>query len=127
MSDCNAALFPITPGTNLFISHTDPDLEDITPIQKLVGCLLYFSSTPGPNLVYSAGLLSRHMHAPKMAHWKSANDVLLYLNGTRKLCTCYETGGSSKLSAHSDSDTGQEQPHAKSINGFCFLFSKGTV
>lgn len=92
-----------------------------------MGCLLYLSNTTRPDLSYSAGLLSRHMHAPKMAHWKAAKGVLRYLKGTKELGICYEKGGDPKLSAYSDSDWGQEKPERKSISGHVFLFAKGAV
>ena len=59
-------------------SHNDTLLEDPASYQRLIGRLLYLTTTR-PDISFAVQCLSQFMHAPKISHMNSALRLVRYL------------------------------------------------
>lgn len=63
-------------------STGDAVLHDVAPYQRLIGKLLY-ATTSRPDISYAVQALSQFMQSrPKKTHWEAAIRVVRYLKGT---------------------------------------------
>ncbi|GKD19381.1 ribonuclease H-like domain-containing protein, partial [Tanacetum coccineum] len=73
--------------TNISLSskpkHDDPLLENVTDYQKLIGKLVYLTTTR-PDIAYTVSCLCQFKHKPFKSHLKTALKVIRYLKG----CQC---------------------------------------
>ncbi|GKC68226.1 ribonuclease H-like domain-containing protein [Tanacetum coccineum] len=58
----------------------DPMLDNVTDYQKLIGKLIYLTTTR-PDIAYTVSYLSQFMHNPLKSHLKTALKVIMYLKG----------------------------------------------
>jgi Reverse transcriptase (RNA-dependent DNA polymerase) len=78
----------------------------------LIGCLLYISTSTGPDVVFAVNALSRVMSKPAKQHYQLALRVLRYLFTTREWKLRYEKSGKREddlaleILCHCDSDYG---------------------
>jgi len=56
----------------------DPELDDVTPYQRLIGKLLYLTITR-PDICFSVQVLSQFMQHPKTSHWEATLRVVRYI------------------------------------------------
>ncbi|GJZ24284.1 putative ribonuclease H-like domain-containing protein [Tanacetum coccineum] len=88
------------------LSDTDPLLENVTKYQKLIGKLIYLTTTR-PNIAYTVSCLSQFMHNPLRSHLKTAIKVIMYLKGSPDKGINVIKGSVSgiDLKAYSDADS----------------------
>ncbi|GJY87148.1 ribonuclease H-like domain-containing protein [Tanacetum coccineum] len=74
---------PMQPNISLTSkpSDTDPLLDNVTEYQKLIGKLIYLTTTR-PDIAYTVSCLSQFMHNPLKSHLKTALKVIRYLKGS---------------------------------------------
>lgn len=108
------------------------DVEVVTEYQRLVGQLLYLSTTVRPDLGHAAAVLSRFMSKPGREHWNAAKNVLRYLKGTKYYGI--ELGDrrnddslSMSLEGYCDSDYGTDCETRKSRTGYLFLLNGSLI
>ena len=70
MLDCNSVSTPMEKNQKL-VSHEGSTFEDPTKYKKLVGSLIYLTTTR-PDISFVVGILSRFMHQPCEGHWIAA-------------------------------------------------------
>ncbi|GJR28914.1 ribonuclease H-like domain-containing protein [Tanacetum coccineum] len=62
-------------------SETDPLIENVTEYQKLIGKLIYLTTTR-PDIAYTVSCLSQFMHSPLKSHLKTTLKVIRYLKSS---------------------------------------------
>nr|GEU93286.1 hypothetical protein [Tanacetum cinerariifolium] len=74
---------PMQPNISLTSepSDTDPLLDNVTEYQKLIGKLIYLTTTR-TDIAYVVSCLSQFMHNPLKSHPKTALKVIMYLKGS---------------------------------------------
>ncbi|XP_075096351.1 secreted RxLR effector protein 161-like [Nicotiana tabacum] len=63
-------------------------MKDI-PYASIVGSLMYARTCTRPNISFVNGMLDIYQSNPGMDHWKAANNVLQYLQGTKDYMLTY--------------------------------------
>ena len=94
-------------------------LPDGNRYAKLVGSLLYLSTTTRPDIAFAVGVLSRFMSCPEQDHMRAAKGVLRYLRGTTRLGVLY--GGNEALQGYIDADWAGDIDGRRSTTGFIFV------
>ncbi|XP_019096438.1 PREDICTED: uncharacterized protein LOC109130827 [Camelina sativa] len=74
------APFPLDQDQHLALS-TSPILSDPTPYHRLIGRMIYLSTTR-PDLTFTVHTLAQFMKTPRTDHWEAALRVVRYLKGT---------------------------------------------
>jgi len=92
---------------------------------KLVGSLLYLSTTTRPDIAFAVGVLSRFMSCPEEDHMRAAKGVLRYLRGTTRLGVVYS--GSEPLQGFVDADCAGDIDGRRSTTGFVFTSKGGAI
>ena len=69
MEDCSFVSTPIEQNLKFF-SNEGSTFEDPTKYKKLVGSLIYLTTTC-PDITFDVGILSRFMHHPCEGHWNA--------------------------------------------------------
>nr|GEW52369.1 ribonuclease H-like domain-containing protein [Tanacetum cinerariifolium] len=59
----------------------DPLLANVTDYQKLIGKLIYLTTTR-PDIAYTVSFLNQFMHSPLKSHLKTALKVIMYLKSS---------------------------------------------
>src|SRR5258708_26285366 len=98
-----------------------------TPYRELVGSLNYLAIATCPDISFAIGILASFLDCYRDEHWNAAIRVLCYVKGTHDLSLTL--GGSSPLSlvGYSDSDFANCHSTSRSISGYTFSLSAGTV
>ena len=81
MKDCNLVSTPMEQNLKL-TSNEGSTFEDPTKYMKLVGSLIYLTTTR-PDINFVVEILSRFMHQPCEGHWNARKRVLKYLKDTQ--------------------------------------------
>jgi hypothetical protein len=95
--------------------------------QEIVGSLLYATQTR-PDCQYAVNLLAQFSANPGKVHYEAAKRILRYLKGTAHLGLNF--GGSNDrvdLVGWTDSDWAQDPDTRKSVGGFTFEVTSGSV
>jgi len=86
---------PMVPGAKL--AKTGENLlPDGNRYAKLVGSLLYLSTTTRPDSAFAVGVLSHYMACPEEDHMRAAKGLLRYLRGATRLGVAYAPTSLSK-------------------------------
>ncbi|GJS02576.1 ribonuclease H-like domain-containing protein [Tanacetum coccineum] len=98
---------PMQPNISLTSepSETGPSLENVFEYQKLIGKLIYLTTTR-PDIAYTVSCLSQFIHSPLKSHLKTALKVIRYLKGSPDKGINVIKGSASgiDLKAYSDAD-----------------------
>ena len=89
---CKLVATPINANTKLRLSEDENSVVDRGKYQRLVGRLIYLSSTR-PNIAFVVSLISQFMHCPSEEHMEAVFRILKYLKsnlGKGILFTKYE-------------------------------------
>ena len=70
-----------------------------------------------PNITFMIGVFGRYLSSPRQRHWKTANKILRYLQGTRDLILTYRHTGTLDVVDFNDSDNACYINDKKSIYG----------
>jgi len=92
---------------------------------KLVGSLLFLSTTTRPDIAFDVRVLSRSMSCPEEDHMRAAKGVLRYLRGTTRLGVVYS--GSKPLQGFVDADWAGDIDGRRSTTGFVFTCNGGAT
>ncbi|XP_074298256.1 uncharacterized protein LOC141629094 [Silene latifolia] len=126
MNECSAGIVPIQKGDK-FSKMQCPrnelerkEMEKI-PYASVVGSLNYVQTCTRPDISFAVGMLGRYQSNPGMDHWKAANKVLRYLQGTKELMLTYRRSDHLEVIGYSDSDYAGCVDSRKSTFGYLFL------
>lgn len=100
------------------------------PFRPLIGKMRYLVTGTRPDICYACNFLSRFMHNPGMAHWKSLVRVVRYLKHTTNYGIKFSSQSTSQpipLLGWSDSDWGGESDTRRSTAGFVFTLAGGAI
>ena len=56
---------------------------EFIPYASVVGSLMYLQTCTRPDISFVVGMLGRYQSNPGIDHWKAANKVMRYLQGTK--------------------------------------------
>ncbi|GJW64924.1 putative RNA-directed DNA polymerase [Tanacetum coccineum] len=111
---------PMQPNISLSSEPKDDDplLDNITDYKKLIGKLIYLTTTR-PDIAYTASCLSQFMHSPLKSHLKAALKVIRYLKGcSGKGVNVIRTSTSvNVLKAYTDADWARCTDTRRSVTG----------
>ena len=116
MQDCNPVSTPMEHNLKL-TSNEVSTFEDPTKYRKLVGSLIYLTTTC-PDINFAVGILSRFMHHPCEGHWNATKQVLKYLKGTQSYGIKYYRVSDFHLTGYSDSNFDGDKEHGISTSGY---------
>ncbi|KAJ7544622.1 hypothetical protein O6H91_09G086400 [Diphasiastrum complanatum] len=123
MDDCVPVAIPME--VNLKLSSEDPSpLVDSTKYKKLVGMLIYLTTTRF-DICFAVGVLSRFTNMPHENHWKQGMRVLRYLKGTLNYGITY--GHGEILAGYCDSDWVGDYDARRPVSGYCFSLGSGII
>ncbi|XP_047253625.1 secreted RxLR effector protein 161-like [Capsicum annuum] len=97
------------------------------PYASIVGSLMYAQTRTRPDISFVIGMLGRYQSNPGMDHWKAANKVLRYLQGTKEHMLTYRRSDHLDLIGYSNSDYASCVDTRKSIFGYLFLLAGGAL
>lgn len=78
---------PMVPGLKLEKSSNS---NFSVPCQELIGSLMYLSVMTRPDISYAVSYLSKFNNCYDETHWKVAERILRYLQGTKTFCLKFE-------------------------------------
>ncbi|GJT63230.1 ribonuclease H-like domain-containing protein [Tanacetum coccineum] len=108
-------------------SDTDPLLDNVIEYQKLIGKLIYLTTTR-PDIAYKVSYLSQFMHNPLKSHLKTALKVIMYLKGSscKGINVIKRSASSIDLKAYSGADWARCADTRRSITGY-YVFMCGSL
>ena len=92
-----------------------------------VGSLMYAQVCIRPDIGFIVGLLGRYQSNLGLDHWKAANKVMRYLQGTKDYKLTYRHTDQLKVIGYSDFDFAGCVDIRKSTSGYIFLLSRGAI
>jgi len=101
------------------------EISKDTPYQRVIGSLMYATTSTRPNIAFAVSILSQFMREPAQSHWEAAKQVIRYLKGSKDLKLTLG-GGKEGLEAYVDADWAS-QPHRHSISGYVVLLHGSPV
>ncbi|XP_071734519.1 secreted RxLR effector protein 161-like [Rutidosis leptorrhynchoides] len=99
----------------------------LIPYASVIGSLVYAQVYTRPDIAYITGMLGRYQSNPGMDHWKAAEKVLRYLQGTKDLMLTYRRTDNLEVMGYSDSDFAKCKDDKKSTSGYIFMLSGGPI
>ncbi len=114
-----------TPIESITLNENSPK-TDLNKYQKLVGSLVYLSTTTRPDITFAVTFLSRNMSNPSIEHWTTAKRILRYLRGTQNVGITLRKG-SNTLQAYADADLGGDKTSARSTSGTLLLYGDSPI
>ena len=125
MHECNAVQVPMYPGLKLSKAEEEKDVNK-KEFRRNIRCLRYLIHMR-PDLAYSVGVLSRHMHKPKESHAAALKQVLKYLRGSCSLGLFYKRENERGLVGYSDSSYNVDPDDGRSMTGHIFYLNECPV
>lgn len=122
---CKPASTPMDNSQKLGAASGTP-LEDISSYRRLIGRLLYLTTTR-PDIAFVVNQLSQFLSSPTDLHEAAAHRVLRYLKGSPGCGLFYPASSSSVLTAFSDSDWAGCVDTRRSITGYCVFLGSALV
>ena len=132
MKDCGSTIVPIQKGDKFSLSQCPQNelergpMKDI-PYASLVGSLMYAQVCTRPDISFAVGMLGRYQSNPGLDHWKAANKVLRYLQGTKDCMLTFRRTDHLEVVGYTDSDFGGCVDSRKSTSGYVFLLAGGAI
>ncbi|XP_050914708.1 uncharacterized mitochondrial protein AtMg00810-like [Lathyrus oleraceus] len=103
-----------------------PPHEDETAYRRLVGKLLYLTTTR-PDIAFIVQHLSRFISKPLQVHHSAAIRVLKYLKGALAKGLFYSFSSTLKFSGFTDSDWASCPATRRSVTGYCVFIGTSLV
>ena len=103
--------------------------KNLTRFKEAWGQLSYYATATRPDLCYAVSLLGQVSAAPRMRHWRLAQQVIRYAYHTRTYGIQFRKPDPSKVNrmeCYVDSSFG-EGPLARSQTGYVFMFNGGPI
>ena len=109
MQSCSSGKAPIEKGDKFFkgqYPHNDIERDQMKAVlySLVMGSLMYAQVCTSPDIDFMVCLLGKYLSDPSQSHWKTANKVLRYLQGTKDLMWTYRRTDTLKVVGFSDSD-----------------------
>ena len=125
MSECNPAHTPLESRCK-FGKESHPRVNPTT-YRSLMGSLRYLTHTR-PDLMFSAGYLSRYMENLTTEHMSVVKRIWRYVKGTLDLSlVCEKNEAGIKLVGYSDSDYAGDPDDRKSTTGMAFFLGNNLI
>ncbi|XP_017441205.1 uncharacterized mitochondrial protein AtMg00810-like [Vigna angularis] len=116
---------PMEPSTK-FISSSGNPLSDPQPYRRLVGQLMYLTTTR-PDLAFVTQQLSQYVSQPMDTHHSAAMRVLRYIKGSPAKGLHFPANSSLMPSNFADSDWGSCIETRKSVTGYCVFLGSSLI
>ncbi|XP_062089502.1 secreted RxLR effector protein 161-like [Humulus lupulus] len=94
---------------------------------SVVGSLMYAQVCTRPDLVYIADMLGRYLSGPNMDHYKSAKQVMRYLQRTNDFMLTYRKSENFEIIGYSDSDLASCQDSKRFTSSDVYMLSRGAI
>ncbi|XP_019255206.1 PREDICTED: uncharacterized protein LOC109233798 [Nicotiana attenuata] len=107
-------------------STGDSLLEDVSTYQRLIGRLMYVTSTK-PDISYAIHTLSQFMQHPKKSDWEAAIRVVRYLRNSPGQGIWLRSGPASKLQCWCDSDWATCPNTRRLVTGYVVKFGESFI
>ncbi|XP_016506070.2 secreted RxLR effector protein 161-like [Nicotiana tabacum] len=104
----------------------DVELDDKGKFQRLVGRLLYLTTTR-PDIAFVVQVLSQYIHAPKVSHMEFALRVIRYTKIAPGLALFMPAEKCHQLVAYCDLDQGSCVETRKSVTGYMVKFGEALI
>ncbi|XP_039158919.1 uncharacterized mitochondrial protein AtMg00810-like [Eucalyptus grandis] len=126
LSGCRPTMIPIEQNIKLTTAeydrgisqNDDPILKDPSGYQRLVGKLIYLTTTR-PDISYAVHTLSQFMHSPKRSHLEAALKVVKYLKKCLRLGILWSKQCDMKMRAYCGADYATCPTSRRSVTGYC--------
>ncbi|XP_016566725.1 uncharacterized mitochondrial protein AtMg00810-like [Capsicum annuum] len=105
---------------------SDPLLKDVTSYQKLVGRLLYLTTTR-PDISFIVQTLSQFMQMPKTSHWEVALRQVRYIKRCPGQGLLLSSDSSIKLQAFCDADWTSCPNTRRSVTGYVIKLGNSII
>ena len=90
------------------------------PYASAVGSLMYAQTCTRPDISYAVGMLGRYQSDLGFEHWKAAEKVMRYVQGTKDFMLTYRRLEQLEVIGYSDSDFAGCIVSSKSTFGYLF-------
>ncbi|RDX65318.1 hypothetical protein CR513_56033, partial [Mucuna pruriens] len=126
MKDCSSSISSIMKGDKLNLSQCpkndfDRELMKNIPYASAIGSLMYAQVCTILDIAYVVGVLGRYQSNPGVKHWKVANKVMRYLQGTNNCMLMYIKTNDLEVIAYFDSD------YVGSLNLTTYILSSSEI
>lgn len=122
---CRSATTPMDNSQKIGATTGTP-LSDISSYRRLIGRLLYLTTTR-PDISFAVHQLSQYLSAPTDVHEAAAHRILRYIKGNPGCGLFYSASSSSVLTAFSDSDWAGCVDTRRSITGYCMFLGTSLI
>lgn len=129
MANSNSIDTPSDPNQRLKKgSSDDADFNDHTiPYQQAVGSLMYLTQGTRPDLAFAINNVCRYNTCYTREHWTAVKRILRYLHGTANLKLTFGKNANHNITGFTDADWGADVNDRKSVTGFVFTRSGGSI
>ncbi|XP_015161038.1 uncharacterized mitochondrial protein AtMg00810-like [Solanum tuberosum] len=124
--ELNQKLTSVEFDATIPLAHTDPSLEDPTSYQRLIGRLLYLTTTR-PDISFIVQCLSQFMDCPKSSYMDIALKLVRYLKSAPGLGILMSSTGSNSLKVFCDTDWGSCINSRRSITRYLVKFGDSPI
>ncbi|CAJ2666097.1 unnamed protein product [Trifolium pratense] len=116
---------PLDPSVKLH-QDTSPPFEDIARYRRLVGKLLYLTTTR-PNIVFVTQQLSQFLTSPTQVHYDIACRVVKYLKGSPGCGLFFSRTSKLQLLGFTNADSAGCLDTRQSTSGYCFFLGSSMI
>ena len=124
--ELNQKLTTVEFDTNIPSTCPDETLKDPTGYQRLIGRLLYLTTTR-PDISFAVQCLSQFMHSPKTSHMEAAMRLVRYVKSAPGLGILMASTGGSELKVFCDADWGACINSRRSITGYLVQYGGSPI
>jgi hypothetical protein len=113
--------------SSLKLHHdTSAAYEDIAGYRRLVGKLLYLTTTR-PDIAFVTQQLSRFLSTPTITHYETACRVVRYLKGTPGRGLFFSRSSALQILGFADADWANCVDSRRSTSGYCFFLGNSLI
>uniref|UniRef100_A0A3Q7F578 Reverse transcriptase Ty1/copia-type domain-containing protein n=1 Tax=Solanum lycopersicum TaxID=4081 RepID=A0A3Q7F578_SOLLC len=104
----------------------DPLYANVTAYQRLIGRLLYLTTTR-PDICFAVQVLSQFMQKPKVSHWEAALRLVRYIKGCPGQGILLSSEDSNEMEAFCDSDWASCPNTRRSVTGYVIKLGNSLI
>ena len=104
----------------------DPLYANVTAYQRLIGRLLYLTTTR-PDICFAVQVLSQFMQKPKVSHWEAALRLVRYIKGCPGQGILLSSKDNNELEAFCDSDWASCPNTRRSVTGYVIKLGNSLI
>ena len=124
--ELNQKLTTVEFDANIPSTCPDETLKDPTGYQRLIGRLLYLTTTR-PDISFAVQCLSQFMHSPKTSHMEAAMRLVRYVKSEPGLGILMASTGGNDLQVFCDADWGACINSRRSITGYLVQYGGSPI